>query len=98
MTDFQKKWAERRDKWEQHEKKRTGDIYDACVKLGCDPSFLKAFDTRIWQYPIQQTEAFIERRDGSRLKQWKIYLQVILEKRPKHEKADEWKKALNMLG
>ena len=88
------------------EEKRVGDIYSECVERGCDLRFLKAFDTRMWLFPIEQTKAFLDvQKDGkystgvdNRLKQWKIYLQVIIEKRPNHEKADEWKKALKMLG
>lgn len=34
---------------------------------------------------------------AEKLRQWKIYLQVILEKRPNHEKADEWKETLRIL-
>lgn len=87
------------------EEKRVGDIYSECVKRGCDIRFLKQFDTRIWMYPIQQTKSFQSVLNGGKystgvdrhLKDWKIYLQVLLEKRPKHEKANEWKKALELL-
>lgn len=34
---------------------------------------------------------------AEKLHQWKIYLQVILEKRPNHEKAGEWKETLKIL-
>ena len=97
MTDFQKTWASRRKKWEHQEQVRIGDIHDECVKRGCDVRFLEMFDTRIWMYPIQQTKVFLERHDNVRLSQWKVYLDVILEKRPHHEKADEWKKSIMMI-
>ena len=98
-----REWQEKARKAEEE---RIGDIYNECVKHGCDIRFLKAFDTRMWLFPIEQTKTFLDvQKNGkystgvdNRLKQWKIYLQVIIEKRPNHEKADEWKKALEMLG
>ena len=87
------------------EEKRVGDIYSECVKRGCTEGFLKTFDTRIWLYPLNQTISFLDviNKHGNnynteeRLKQWEIYLKVILEKRPNHEKADEWREALKLL-
>lgn len=98
-----REWQEKARKAEEE---RIGDIYNECVKRGCDIRFLKNFDSRIWLYPIEQTTVFLDRRKNAKevvavdnhLKQWKFYLQVIIEKRPNHEKADEWKKALKMLG
>ena len=98
MTDFQKTWVSRRKKWEHQEQVRIGDIYEECVKRGCNIRFLKQFDTRIWMYPIEQTRAFIETDVGIDLKMWKTYLQVLIEKRPNHEKSDDWKKSLLILG
>ena len=90
----------------EQEQRRIGDIYSECVERGCDIRFLKAFDTRMWLFPIEQTKTFldVQQKNGKystgiddRLKQWKIYLQVIIEKRPNHEKANEWKRALELL-
>lgn len=105
MTEFQKKWAERKKRWEKSEQERVGDIYAECVKRGCNQSFLETFDTRMWLFPVEQTKTFLSiPKDGkyshgteNRLKQWKVFLEVILEKRPNHEKAKEWKKALDLL-
>ena len=81
-----------------------GDIYRECINRGCKKEFLQSFDTRIWLFPVEQTRLFLERRSSANvynaekhLKQWQTYLQVILEKRPNHEKAPEWKKALEIL-
>lgn len=82
----------------EQEQKRIGDIYAECIDKGCKESFLKAFDGRIWTYPVEQTYAFLDMKDSvDKLRQWEIYLRVILEKRPNHEKADEWKEALRLL-
>lgn len=82
----------------EQEQKRIGDIYAECIDRGCKESFLKAFDGRIWVYPVEQTYTFLDSNDNSEhLRQWKLYLQVVLEKRPDHEKADEWKEALRLL-
>ena len=99
ITEWKKRIRDR-------EEKRVGDIYTECVKRGCSIRFLEQFDTRIWLYPVEQTKTFLELQKSGNLyatdienclKQWKIYLQVILEKRPKHEKATEWEKALEQL-
>lgn len=61
---------------------------------------MKAFDSRIQLYPIEQTATFIEKAavfDKKMFRQWEIYLEVMIEKRPKHDKAEEWKKALKMM-
>lgn len=87
-----------RERLERAEQKRIGDIYAECISRGCEESFLKAFDGRIWLYPVKQTYAFFDiHASAEKLHQWKIYLQVILEKRPNHEKASEWKEALRIL-
>ena len=82
-----------------HENKRVGDIYAECERRGCTKSFLESFNTRAELYPMNQTLAFLERKDrfSEELKQWKIYLQVFVDLRPDHEKIDEWKRALKEL-
>ena len=90
---------------DEQEQRRIGDIYSECIRRGCKEDFLKAFDGRIWLYPVEQTVAFLDSRNDAKeaasvdnlLKQWKIYLQVIVDKRPNHQKANEWEKALKML-
>lgn len=86
------------------EEKRVGDIYRECIARGCKKEFLQSFDTRIWLFPVEQTRLFLERRSNENayneekhLKQWQTYLQVILEKRPNHEKATEWKESLEII-
>lgn len=93
------------------EEKRVGDIRRECIKRGCEEHFLGAFDTRIWLYPLRQTKGFVEVIEGinfskrdeytvesakTQFKMWKIYLQVLLEKRPEHEMVDEWREALKL--
>ena len=94
-------WKER---IKRDEEKRVGDIYSECIKRGCEKRFLESFDTRIWLFPITQTRLFIERRSKANaynaekhLRQWEIYLEVLLEKRPDHEKAKEWRESLKIL-
>lgn len=102
MSNFTEELKKRHAAQEQ---RRTGDIYAECVRKGCKEDFLKAFDGRIWLFPVEQTAAFLESVKNGRdtenaqkyLTQWKIYLEVILEKRPNHDKVSEWKKALGML-
>lgn len=78
------------------ENKRIGDVYAECERRGCTRSFITAFNTRIELFPMRQTLAFLERKDSfsKELKQWKIYLQVLVDLRPDHEKYDEWKQAI----
>jgi hypothetical protein len=102
MSKFVEKLKKRNAAQEQ---RRIGDIYAECMRKGCNEDFLKAFDGRIWLFPVEQTTAFLESVKNGRdmgntqkyLMQWKIYLEVILEKRPNHDKASEWEKALSML-
>lgn len=94
LSKFVDKLKKRHDEQEQ---RRIGDIYESCIEKGCKESFLKAFDGRIWMYPLEQTYTFIEIDDSNSLKQWKIYLQVIVEKRPNHEKVSEWRESLKIL-
>lgn len=89
----------------EQEQRRTGDIYNECIKQGCDMHFLRSFDSRMWMNPLEQTKAFLEMKrmniNGSNaeahLAQWKIYLRVMIEKRPNDEKTEDREKALEML-
>lgn len=96
LREFQKKIAEQG-------KKRVGDIYEECEKRGCNRHFLQAFDTRIWLFPIEQAKTFLSFRDDSftdqarleeYLRQYSTFLEVLIEKRPDHEKRKEWESAL----
>lgn len=79
------------------EQARIGDIFDACKKRGCEETFLKAFESRIMHYPEEQTKIFLEGTAEKLLPQWKIYLEVMVEKRPNHPNKGKWEKALSML-
>lgn len=90
----------------EQEEKRIGDIYEECEKRGCNRRFLQAFDTRVWLYPVKQAEAFLSLRNNTvtdqtqlaeRLRQYRIFLEVLIEKRPNHEKQNEWKRALQVI-
>ena len=90
----------------KQEEKRVGDIYAECEKRGCDRHFLSSFDTRIWLYPIEQAKGFLSLRSSSgadqksvsnHIRQFRIYLEVLIEKRPNHEKRKEWERALEVL-
>lgn len=97
LKEFQKKIKEK-------EEQRIGDIYKECVKRGCDLGYLKAVDTRVWLYPVKQTRALLALRNNrfaynvsDHIRQWTILLQVLIALRPEHEKANEWKEALEIL-
>jgi len=90
----------------EQEKLRIRDIYEECEKRGCTLRCLKAFDTRVWLYPIKQAEAFLSLRSNpgtdskwltEHLRQYHIFLEVLVEKRPNHEKQSEWKRALQVI-
>lgn len=105
MTDFQSQWAKRREKWSRQEEQRVGDIYDECIKHGCDLRFLQTFDTRMSLYPLEQTHAFLDAKERTlskpdtekRLEQWKIFLRVMIEKRPDDAKTADRKESLELL-
>lgn len=92
MTEFQKEMAKKRLRWQKREEERIGDVYAECERRGCDRGFLKSFNTRIEMYPIQQTKAFLRHQEWfmEYLSPWRIYLEVLIELRPNHEKHDEW--------
>lgn len=96
------------NKIREQEKQSVGDIYDECENRGCDLNFIKAFSTRMWFYPIQQTKCFIlskekgtldqfRKRVPNSLEQWKIYLSILLKLRPLHDKVGEWKESLSII-
>lgn len=82
------------------------DIYEYCEKYSCDKNFVDTFRARMFISPIPQTKCFVEGvRINSKygfdqigkLRKWKIYLSALLELRPDHEKAKEWKEALEII-
>lgn len=102
MTDL-REWIK---KIEEQEERRVGDIYAECEKRGCRRSFLKAFDTRTWLFPETQARAFMAGRKRAstdqeslirQMRQYRIFLEVLIEKRPNHEKRSEWERALRMI-
>ncbi len=103
MMSNLKSWI---DSVREEKENRVGDIYAECEKKGCNRHFLSSFDTRIWLYPIEQAEGFLTLKRSSRMdqksvsgqiQQFKIYLEVLIEKRPNHEKRREWERALAIL-
>ncbi len=89
------------------------DILDACEQRGCERLFSRTFYTCADKYPLDETnrclallaltqkeqwESCLSKKHAvDMIKQWRILLEVLLEMRPEHEKADEWKQALDML-
>jgi len=81
--------------------------YDECIKRGCKESFLDTFRKRMFISSVSQTKAFIEELNNpeccdpngtrKRFEQWKIFLSVLIEKRPDHKKYDEWVTSLNLI-
>lgn len=74
-------------------------VYAECEKRGCPSNFARAFDTRAELFPMKQTLSFLENKAANleRLKQWGIFLQVLIEKKADHEKCEEWKRCLEAL-
>ena len=102
MSNLQK-WKE---KIAQQEEARIGDIYAECEKRGCSRDFAKAFDTRAFLFPEKQAKSFMslqnnpsadQKRISNNIRQYHIFLEVLIEKRPKHEKHNEWERALKIL-
>ncbi len=106
-----KELKEAMEMMDRAEEKRVGDIRRECIKRGCEEHFLRAFDTRIWLYPLRQTKMFVDVIEcinfnnineymiedaKTKFKMWKIYLQVLIEKRPDNEMVNEWKEALKL--
>lgn len=88
------------------EERRIGDIYAECEKRGCDRNFLKGFDGRAWLSPVGQAKTFLYLRDNAisnperlavHMRQFRIFLEVLVEKRPNHEMRKEWESALQIL-
>lgn len=100
MSKFADTLKKRHDEQEQ---RRVGDIYDECTRRGCDIEFVKSFEARLWLYPLKQTHSFFEAIDRypdderriELLRQWAVLLETARDKRPSHEKVNEWEKALS---
>lgn len=92
MADIAK-WKERH---KEQEERRIGEIYRECERRGCSHDFLVSFDTRIWLYPMKQTLSFLDnpKEFSDKIRQWKIYLEVLIEKRPQDKMSGEWVKSL----
>lgn len=76
-----------------------GAVYSECEKRGCSRDFVKSFDTRAELFPMKQTLAFLENKEtnNKHLKQWDIFLQVLIEMKPEHQKYEEWKRSVKVL-
>lgn len=88
------------------EERRIGDIYAECEKRGCDRDFLEAFDGRAWISPVGQAKTFFSLRGNpfatpeelaDCMRQFRIFLEVLIEKRPDHEMRKEWEEALQII-
>ena len=81
------------------EEQRMGDVYSECEKRGCSRYFAKSFCTRAELFPMKQTLSFLENKPVNKehLKQWEIFVQVLIEKKPEHEKCEEWKRSIKVL-
>lgn len=94
MTDFVKKMIQRN---REAEEAKYGAIYSACEEKGCDRPFVKVFIFRAELYPLEQTSCFLhptKYTEESEVKKWEVLLRALVEKKPTHEKVEEWKKAI----
>lgn len=103
MSEFAEKLKKRH---EEQELKRFGDIIEECVSRGCDTEILYALDTRVWMYPVKQAEVILSATDNKytdkdrlhkTVQQYKVLLEVLIEKRPDNGMVQEWKEALKLL-
>ncbi len=101
-----KKWEDFKKKSAQKDRERIGDVYDECVSRGCDINILRSLETRVWLYPVKQVMALLSIRNNKytdekslneRLRQYKIFLEVLIEKKPDSNMIKEWQNALNLL-
>ena len=48
---------------------------------------------------MKQTISLLENKQVNKkhLKQWEILVQVLIEKKPEHEKCEEWKRSIKVL-
>lgn len=88
-----------REQIAEQEEQRMGVVYSECERRGCSRYFAKAFCTRAELFPMKQTLSFLENRQENkdRLKQWEIFMQVLIEKKPEHEKCGEWRRCIKVL-
>lgn len=79
-----------------------GTVYAECEKRGCNRDFARSFDTRAEFYPMKQTLSFFEmhlqeKQLAKALKLWEIFLQVLIEQKPQHEKYAEWQSCIELI-
>lgn len=87
------------EKLKNQEENRIGNVYNECEKRGCPSRFAKAFNTRAELFPEKQTRTFLEQNNFSSeyLKWWKVYIEVLIENLPNHEKINEWKQCIKLI-
>lgn len=93
---------ELRKRHEAQEERRIGDIYAECERRGCKHYLLTAFNARAENYPLKQARAFLELEERSggmkdKIRQYAIYIQVLIEKRPESGMIHEWEETLKLL-
>lgn len=83
-------------------------IIDKCVQRGCERRFIETFQTRMELLPVKQTQAFLDvlgmsghddwkQSTGNHLKQWLVWLKILVEELPDHKEVDNWKTAIIMI-
>lgn len=83
---------------------RMKDIYEKCDEKGLSRYFADSLYYRMIQNPMKQTKSLIGLRESNNpyfsednLKKWGVYLEIMLELLPKHEKAGEWKESQRLM-
>ena len=77
------------------EAERMKDIYEGCAETGLSKRFADAFYFRITEFPLKHTKNVIATKGD--VKSLKMYLQIMLDKRPNDPKVEEWKRSLALI-
>ena len=77
------------------EVKRMKDVYEGCAETGLPKRFADAFYFRITESPLKHTKSVIAAKGD--VTSLKLYLQIMLDKRPNDPKVEEWKQSLALI-
>ena len=77
------------------EVERMKDVYEGCVETGLSKRFADTFYFRITESPLRHTKNVIAAKGD--VKSLKMYLQIMIDKRPNDPKVEEWRQSLDLI-
>ena len=83
------------DRMKLAETERMKDVYEGCAETGLPKRFADTFYFRITEFPLKQTKSVIAAKGD--VASLKLYLQIMLDKRPNDPKAEEWRQSLTLI-